>query len=313
MYSSIKLYFNNGGTHCYIVSVGNLERRYIKEDFLAGLDILDDFEEPTLYLFPDAVELSSEDLGSVQQYALLKSACSGDRFCILDVKMTDSKQDVEHFRTNIGNENLSFGAAYLPWLFIENGKAVPPSGAIAGIYCKNDDTKGVWKAPANVVLDKILGVTQDLTDEDQETLTIHEKGKCLNAIRYFAGRGNVVWGIRTLAGNHNDWRYISVKRLYLFIEKNLSKSLQLFVLEPNVEKTWTNVKSMTQNYLTDLWRHGALAGSKPEHALFIACGLNQTMMQQDIESGKLILQIGLAPLQPAEFIIFRISLQLRIS
>ncbi|MCF2219909.1 phage tail sheath subtilisin-like domain-containing protein [Chryseobacterium sp. PS-8] len=180
---------------------------------------------------------------------------------------------------------------------------VPPSGAIAGIYAQTDATRGVWKAPANVSVNGILGLTDDINDRDQQEMNIHETGKSINAIRKFTGRGTLVWGARTLDGNSNDWRYVNVRRLANMIEEATKKACMQFVFEPNVAQTWMNVKGMIENYLTTLWNDGALAGAKPEHAFFVAVGLNQTMSAQDILEGRLIVKIGYAPSRPAEFII----------
>lgn len=180
---------------------------------------------------------------------------------------------------------------------------VPPSGAIAGIYAQTDATRGVWKAPANVSINGILGLTDDLNDKDQQEMNIHETGKSINAIRKFTGRGTLVWGARTLDGNSNDWRYVNVRRLANMIEEATKKACMQFVFEPNVAQTWMNVKGMIENYLITLWNDGALAGAKPEHAFFVAVGLNQTMSAQDILEGRMIVKIGYAPSRPAEFII----------
>lgn len=180
---------------------------------------------------------------------------------------------------------------------------LPPSGAMAGIYAKVDATRGVWKSPANVSVNGIVGLTDDINDADQMDMNVHETGKSINAIRYFTGKGFLVWGGRTLAGNSNDWRYINVRRLANMIEESTKKSCMHFVFEPNVSQTWVNLKGMIENYLTTLWNDGALAGSKPEHAFFVQVGLGQTMTSQDINEGRLIVKIGYAPSKPAEFII----------
>ncbi|NJM79695.1 MAG: phage tail sheath family protein [Flavobacterium sp.] len=180
---------------------------------------------------------------------------------------------------------------------------VPPSGAIAGIYAKTDATRGVWKSPANVSINGIIGLTDDINDANQEDMNIHETGKSINAIRKFTGKGFMVWGGRTLAGNSNDWRYINVRRLANMIEESVKKACMQFVFEPNVSLTWVSVKGMIDNYLTTLWKDGALAGGKPEHAFFVSIGLNETMSAQDILEGRMIVKIGYAPSRPAEFII----------
>jgi uncharacterized protein len=180
---------------------------------------------------------------------------------------------------------------------------VPPSGAIAGIYSKTDATRGVWKSPANVSINGIIGLTDDINDANQEDMNIHETGKSINALRKFTGKGFLVWGGRTLAGNSNDWRYINVRRLANMIEESVKKACQQYVFEPNVSLTWVSVKGMIDNYLTTLWNDGALAGGKPEHAFFVSVGLNETMSAQDVLEGRMIVKIGYAPSRPAEFII----------
>ncbi|UFH33165.1 phage tail sheath subtilisin-like domain-containing protein [Chryseobacterium sp. C-71] len=544
LYNSMRLFYANGGGECYIVSIGIYTDNpsfdaTTKGKFTDGIDKLEKYDEPTLILFPDAVNLSAANLGAVQVHSLMQCQKLMDRFTIMDVKQTANLiDDSEDFRDEIGNQNLKYGAAYYPYLqanfpyqfrfndingigsgkvnfasiyatdllispllnnfdvtykkvyqstapegfdtqwdnldksnysinilddtqdyvdqlwsylkilgqtsslaspfkgyvetlisislkqyaqkivdfsaaygelqtpgadpevdppvdldnldlnpeadfddviwksvsftasgtnpysgtalstsgFADQGKiqaaldklnsqiiaamnsamsalenyvmeeennlisniplfsiivsklsqsmnTVPPSGAIAGIYAQTDATKGVWKAPANVSVNSIIGLTDDINDKDQENMNIHETGKSINAIRKFTGRGNLVWGARTLAGNSNDWRYVNVRRLANMIEESVKKACMQFVFEPNVAQTWVNVKGMIENYLTTLWNDGALAGAKPEHAFFVAVGLNQTMSAQDILEGRMIVKIGYAPSRPAEFII----------
>ncbi|WP_281323081.1 phage tail sheath family protein [Flavobacterium aestivum] len=190
---------------------------------------------------------------------------------------------------------------------------IPPSGAIAGIYAQTDATRGVWKAPANVSINGIISLTADINDFDQEPMNIHETGKSINAIRKFTGKGFLVWGARTLDGNSNDWRYINVRRLGNMIEESVKKACMRFVFEPNVSQTWVNVKGMIENYLTSIWNDGALAGAKPEHAFFVAVGINQTMTAQDILEGRMIVKIGYAPSRPAEFIVLEFKQMLQKS
>ncbi|WP_228458143.1 phage tail sheath C-terminal domain-containing protein [Chryseobacterium schmidteae] len=544
LYNSMRLFYANGGGECYIVSIGLYTDNpafdaTTKEKFTDGIDRLEKYDEPTLILFPDAVNLLAPDLGAVQVHSLTQCQKLMDRFTIMDVKQAANLiDDSEDFRDEIGNQNLKYGAAYYPYLQanfpyqfrfndisgIGSGKVdftsiygndllispllnnfdvtykkvyqniapkgfytewnsldksknsintladtqdyvdklwsylkilgqttmltnpfktyvqslilislkqyaqklidfkdiyddlqiagtdpdvdppvnladldanpdvdfddiiwrngafvasttnnpydgalktagladkakiqaaldklssqiitavssamtalenyvmaeennlisniplfsiivsklsqsmntVPPSGAIAGIYAQTDATRGVWKAPANVSVNGIIGLTDDINDKDQENMNIHETGKSINAIRKFTGRGNLVWGARTLAGNSNDWRYVNVRRLANMIEESVKKACMQFVFEPNVAQTWVNVKGMIENYLTTLWNDGALAGAKPEHAFFVAVGLNQTMSAQDILEGRMIVKIGYAPSRPAEFII----------
>lgn len=190
---------------------------------------------------------------------------------------------------------------------------LPPTPAIAGIYAKVDGTRGVWKAPANVSINSIYDVTDFITDEEQKDMNIHDTGKSVNAIRPFSGKGILVWGARTLDGNSNEWKFISVRRFFIMVEESAKKATFSFVFEPNDANTWIKVRAMLENYLTLLWRQGALAGAKPEHAFFVRCGLGQTMTAQDILDGKLIIEIGMAAVRPAEFIILRFMHKLQES
>ena len=540
LYNSLRLFYSNGGGVCYIVSIGDYTEAVDSDtDFITGLDLLRKFDEPTLLLFPDGVNLTAKKLGLVQQQALKQCADLMDRFTVMDVKQeANLLADSETFRDSVGNQNLKYGSAYYPYLqsafpytyrfgdingtadgkinfkgifstntsvknnieefekivtdkntvktawtpatvvvpidthtklktatdlcwtllktlgkplaptlisskmatlsqdlvtsflkkyaqdlvdfkkayevlkkadgttdvddlsaldndtnfksvwgnvstytesssnrftglisinipvagpipahdepdfgkiqlviqklnaaiinttenvlksmddfvlYEENNlisqipfypaivaklsqsmNTVPPSGALAGIYAQTDATRGVWKAPANVSVNGIIGLTDDINDAEQQDMNIHETGKSINAIRKFTGKGFLVWGGRTLAGNSNDWRYINVRRLANMIEESVKKACMQFVFEPNVALTWVSVKGMIDNYLNTLWKDGALAGGKPEHAFFVVVGLNETMSAQDILEGRMIVKIGYAPSRPAEFIV----------
>ena len=185
---------------------------------------------------------------------------------------------------------------------------LPPSPAIAGIYAAVDQARGVWKAPANVNIQNAIAPQYLITNDEQQNLNVDAvAGKTINVIRKFEGRGPaIVWGARTLAGSDNEWRYISVKRFFNMVEESIKKGTGQFVFEPNEGSTWLRARAMIENYLTNLWRQGALAGSKPEHAFYVAVGLGQTMTVQDILEGRMIMEIGLAVVRPAEFIILRL-------
>lgn len=188
----------------------------------------------------------------------------------------------------------------------KEGIVVPPCGAIAGVYAAIDRTRGVWKAPANVALNTVIEPMVNVDNNMQDDLNVDVKeGKSINVIRSFPGKGILVWGARTLSGNDNEWRYINVRRFFIMVEESAKKATQCFVFEPNDANTWVKVRSMLENYLTVLWRQGALAGAKTEHAFFVKCGLGETMTAQDILEGKLVIEIGMAAVRPAEFIILR--------
>lgn len=469
LYDSMRLFFDNGGGPCYVVSVGDYEATVDDDELSYGLKQLEKYDEPTIILFPDAQLLNdSEKLYTLQQKALAQCAKLKDRFALLDLaeQRENSNAPGKDFRDKIGVNDLMYGAAYTPWLYstipkainfidfyrtlsgdqvetlknllknqgevddpifgyidklnsidlkkivkngenaqelIEKGKAeaekainkatvdfdtfikeaktdaqktsakatldkakddaadlivqaeaqakdaidkskqaleipykikiaqerlyseypivqdiynrikqemtkIPPSGAIAGVYAKVDRTRGVWKAPANVSLNSVLGPVKVLDDFDQESLNVDTTaGKSINAIRSFAGKGTMVWGARTLAGNDNEWRYIPVRRLYNMVEESIKKSTSWAVFEPNDASLWIKVKGMIDNYLTLKWREGALAGAIPEEAFFVKVGLGQTMSPQDILEGRLIVEIGMAVVRPAEFIVLQFS------
>lgn len=184
---------------------------------------------------------------------------------------------------------------------------LPPSSAMAGIYARIDNAIGVWKAPANVTVRAVQQPTVRISNEDQEDMNVTSTGKSVNAIRTFVGKGTLVWGARTLAGNDNEWRYIPVRRLFNFVEESVSEATEQFVFEPNVSSTWVRIRTMIENFLTDIWKSGALAGATPEDAFYVRVGLGQTMTSQDILEGRMIVEIGMAAVRPAEFIVLRFS------
>ncbi len=560
MYDSLRLFFDNGGGDCYIVSVGYFTEDIKMNKFEEGIKAVKKFDEPTLFVFPDAVKLSPQNLGSVQASALQQCGNLKDRFVICDVKDAANKieDDASAFRSNIGSRNLKYGASYYPYVkanlgrdlkyrdiqgevkkfgspvnwknltddgdvktlidelenavdsatFLEeeinqflkskqidsleegynthvtafetkvsNGETasnvrgdfvsavdyvyevartfidqpldkgeltgevfthadnlvtgtllstidelveidngaqsrihngdfprrnqltwdytgwksnfgstssnasffdepgntsqekidnmhqminsfltdvfhtivsairdtlgeahtlenqkeaslkiqlpplknvittlnqdsavLPPSGAIAGVYAYVDDKRGVWKAPANISLSSVIGLKRKIDNEDQSGLNVDvQSGKSINALRTFTGKGHMVWGARTLAGNDNEWRYVPVRRFFNMVEESVKKSTHWAVFEPNSAATWTKVQTMIENYLTQKWREGALAGAKPDQAFFVKVGLGLTMTQQDILEGRMNVEIGMAVVRPAEFIILKFS------
>ena len=498
LFNALQLYFLNGGGECYIVSIGTFTDDCSDLYFENGLNALDEIDDTTIYLFPDAVKLDSENLAKVQRLSLKKCGELKDRFSILDLhRNTDvlnSLNSVTQFRTHIGSEYLKFGSAYTPWLktilennisaisingifdilnnleasilnqsvngqtiqatiqeyhnllidlnslinnaaisslfdnfkkevdnfsignyadgfinpfqsgelfdcilsfrftssYIQNiweeevisiltifkndyrgtqiekenyllyllnqpemlrfqhlsafvtialdptidmyemfltehiayyadlkiilkNKAltIPPSGAIAALYCKTDREQKVWKSPANLALNAVNGVDQLFSTSELAQLNVDAAGgKSINAIRPITGHGTMVMDARTLAGNDTEWRYIAIRRLFIFIEENIKKSTPWVIFEPNDRLLWIKVKNQIENYLFKLWQKGALVGTKPEQSYFVRCGLNITMTEQEILDGKLKIEIGLAPLRPAEFIVLKIDYQL---
>ena len=185
--------------------------------------------------------------------------------------------------------------------------ALPASSAVVGKYAEVDNSRGVWKAPANVGIDFAVRPAVTVTHQAQESLNVDVvAGKSINVIRSFPGRGPaIIWGARTLAGNDNEWRYVSVRRFFNMAEESIKNATQQFVFEPNDRNTWVRVKSMIENYLTQQWKAGALMGASTKEAFFVHVGLGETMTELDIWEGRMIIEIGMAVVRPAEFIILR--------
>jgi phage tail sheath protein FI len=196
---------------------------------------------------------------------------------------------------------------------IKNFVLLPPSAALAGVYATVDRTRGVWKAPANVSLKDVKEPLVTLDDDAQAGLNVDSTGKSVNAIRTFSGKGVMVWGVRTLAGNDNEWRYINVRRFFNMVEESVKKASSPFVFEPNDASTWAKVRGMIENFLTIQWRNGALQGAKADDSYFVRIGLGQTMTALDILEGRMNVEIGMAVVRPAEFIILKFSHKMQVS
>lgn len=179
---------------------------------------------------------------------------------------------------------------------------LPPSAAMAGIYTMVDDTRGVWKAPANVSLAGVISPTVNISHDEQEDLNVTPQGKSVNAIRAFIGEGVLVWGARTLDGNSLDWRYLNVRRTMIMLEESIRLASKAYVFEPNVSGTWVNMRSMIRNFLTGIWKRGGLAGATPDDAFAVFVGLGETMTPEDILEGILRITVLVAISHPAEFI-----------
>lgn len=185
---------------------------------------------------------------------------------------------------------------------------LPPSAAMAGIYARVDNSRGVWKAPANEGVNGVQKLSFKINNDIQDFLNVDTlAGKSINAIRTFIGKGTLVWGARTLDGNSNEWRYISVRRFFNMVEESVKKATARFVFEPNDANTWVKVRSMIENFLILQWKAGALAGPTPEAAFYVKVGLGETMTPLDILEGRMNVEIGMAAVRPAEFIILKFS------
>lgn len=229
---------------------------------------------------------------------------TGSRFAVLDIPKDARKVEDIIAHRNIFDTN--YAALYHPWLTVfdpldKKNISIPPSGSMLGIYARSDNTRGVHKAPANEVVRGCVGLDCQFNTGEQDIL--NPKG--VNLIRAFAGQGIRVWGARTATSN-SSWKYINVRRLFIFIEESIKANTNWAVFEPNDEVLWVRVQRTISVFLTNLWRNGSLAGSSPEEAFFVHIG-RDTMSQDDIDNGRLICVIGVAPVKPAEFVIFRIS------
>ena len=179
---------------------------------------------------------------------------------------------------------------------------LPPSAAMAGIYTMVDNTRGVWKAPANVSVNYINRPEININNREQEDLNVPANGKAINAIRSFIGEGIKVWGARTLDSNSLDWRYINVRRTMIFLEESVKNAAHAYVFEPNDANTWLNIKYMIENFLRGVWKRGGLAGATPEDAFSVHVGLGDTMTPEDVLEGIMRVTVLVAISRPAEFI-----------
>jgi phage tail sheath protein FI len=272
-----------------------------------GLAGLASVKEIAILAAPDGPNIQGLREAVITQCELLR-----DRFAVVDA---DGNQgDVE--QVNVVNDT-EYGAVYFPWIRVYNERGddtllVPPSGHMCGIYARTDDDRGVFKAPANTVIQGM--VTRDIGPTQKPLQYLITKGeqdilnpKGVNAIRDFRpdGRGIRVWGARTMSSDP-DWKYINVRRLFIFIEESIDQGTQWAVFEPNDEKLWARIRQSISNFLTTQWRNGALMGTTRDEAFFVICD-RTTMTEDDIDNGRLICEIGIAPVRPAEFVIFRIQ------
>lgn len=225
------------------------------------------------------------------------------RIAVLDSAQGQTISDVRNMRAKIDSKHA---ALYYPWVKIVDPITrleadFPPSGFVAGIYARNDVERGVWKAPANEVVRLATGFESNVSKAQQEVL--NPEG--INCFRFFEGRGNRLWGARTISSDP-EWKYVNVRRYFAYLERTIEKGTQWAVFEPNGDQLWANVRRTIEDFLLNEWQSGALLGSKPEQAYFVRCD-RSTMSQNDLDNGRLICQVGVAPIKPAEFVVFRVG------
>ncbi|MCI0530255.1 MAG: phage tail sheath subtilisin-like domain-containing protein, partial [Nitrospira sp.] len=269
-----------------------------------GLTAFADIDEISIINVPDLHLIDLLQRETLIDDVLSQCETLKDRFAIFEA----SSDDPDYKRMDrVGwSRSSKYGAFYYPWIKVfdpvtQLPKSIPPGGHVAGIYARTDQERGVHKAPANEVVRGATDVDILVTKGDQDIL--NPKG--VNAIRVFPGRGIRVWGARNMILDPL-WKYINVRRLFIFLEESIDEGTQSFVFEPNDERLWDRVRQTITQFLTRVWRDGALMGTTPEQAFFVKVD-RTTMTQDDIDNGRLIVLIGVAPVKPAEFVIFRIA------
>ena len=270
-----------------------------------GLIALAEIDDIAIVAAPGSAALTDPRESQAVRNALI-SHCENlrYRFAILAGPRDANQAAIRAVRSQIDSK---YAALYYPWLLLppveRNGPPLPlsPEGAMAGIYARSDIERGVHKAPANETVRGVLGFNRNVGKGEQDVL--NPEG--INCLRFFEGRGYRVWGARTISSDP-EWIYVNVRRLFIFLEHSIDRSTQWAVFEPNNEELWLKVRLTIESFLYDVWRTGALLGSKPEDAYFVRCD-RSTMSQGDLDNGRLICLIGVAPTKPAEFVIFRIG------
>lgn len=324
-------FFQNGGGRCYIVNIGPKKELVGDGKQRKGIDTLEEVDEVAIVAAPGFTDAAS--------YDTILSHCEKlqDRVAILDAPENDDKFNVDQLKSVVTSgatkpkkpaageasapaetatpgglrartSDRGFGAYYFPWIKIRDPLSpkdqvnVPPSGHIAGIYARTDATRGVHKAPANETVRGALDLTYKVTREEQGEL--NRLG--VNCIRQFLTQGIRVWGARTLADSASEWRYLNVRRLFNQIEESIANGTRWVVFEPNDRALWKSIRRDVSAFLTLQWRQGALMGATPEQAFFVQCD-EETNPPEVIDAGMVVTVIGIAPVKPAEFVIFRIG------
>jgi phage tail sheath protein FI len=327
---AVRGFFENGGHHAWIARViaqdadavtaadyiGDPGAPAGEATGLAGLARVDDVR---VLVVPDEVHAHVPDGGRITEAVVEQCETRRDRFAVLSI--AQGQADIATVRPP---RESSYAAVYYPWVRVadpRSGKSVlvPPAGHVAGIYARTDIERGVHKAPANAQVKGLVSsdpnsaagpLEYQITNDQQDVL--NPLG--VNVIRDFrsAGRGILLWGARTCSPRDPEWKYVNVRRLLIYLERSIDRGMQWVVFEPNDQPLWTAVRRLVENFLVAAWRDGALLGTKPEHAFYVRCG-RDTMTQADIDNGRLICEIGVAPVRPAEFIVLRFGWRTRES
>ena len=307
---AIYSFFANGGKRAYVVATLDSSETNIigttTNGVRSGLTCFEEIDDISIVCAPGITDTST------QKKILAHCANMKDRFAIFDSSEDDTFDSIQTKKETLVDDS-GFAALYYPWVEMsvetqisENkinmeNMFIPPSGAIAGIYARSDNEKGVPKAPANEIVRGALSLKVNITKGEQDILN----PKNINCIRAMKGMGIRVWGARTISADPL-WKYINVRRLFLYLEESIEESTQWVVFEANNQQLWKRVEQSINNFLLGVWKSGALMGNSPEEAYFVKCD-ETTMNETDLANGRLVVNIGVAPTRPAEFVIFRIG------
>jgi phage tail sheath protein FI len=273
-----------------------------------GMGSASALDEVTMLLMPDIVNLNGDgaQMRDLQGKMIAHAELMGDRMAILDVPDGLLPQEVLEWRMNTAGYDSKMAALYYPWIEVmdpltRRPMRMPPSGHIAGVWARVDETRGVHKAPANEVIRGANGLAFQITHAEQGEL--NRNG--INCIRAFPGRGIRIWGARTLSSDP-EWRYINVRRLFNFVAESIMAGTQWSVFEPNDQRLWSSLTTNVYSFLSRVYRSGALFGASPNEAFYVKCDA-ETNPPELIEAGQVVCEVGIAPVKPAEFVIFRLS------
>jgi uncharacterized protein len=277
-------------------------------DAKTGLRQLEDLEDISIVAAPGSTYQYEGTGYGPQSRAIVRQLIRHAERMRYRIAVVDSgdNQSIGQVRAMRAQLDSTHAALYYPWVRVLDPLSqreiyAPPSGFVAGIYARNDVNRAVYKAPANEVVNLALGFERFLNKSQQEVL--NPEG--INCFRFFEGRGMRLWGARTISSDP-EWKYVNLRRYFAYLERSIDKGTQWAVFEPNGEQLWANVRRTIEDFLLNEWQNGALLGDKPEKAYFVKCD-RSTMSQNDLDNGRLICLVGVAPLRPAEFVIFRIG------
>ncbi|MFJ5780278.1 phage tail sheath family protein [Streptomyces sp. NPDC093094] len=318
-------FFANGGASCYVVGFTSPQKAVSVQDLkgdagartgLAGLEAVHDVAMvavPSLWDMTTnatASQAAPDEAEGISRMAAVAKHCTeqGDRLAILDPPPGLDPDQAKAFADSLDapdSDAAAFTTLYYPWITVPgvdaSARTVPPSGHLAGVWARTDAERGVFRAPANQVLRGVTELATTLTDEQHGELNV----KGVNCLRRFPDRGLLVWGARTRS-SARDWRYLNVRRVVSFLSDSVRESTTWAVFEPNDERLWATLRHSVTSFLTDQWRQGALMGRTPDEAFYVICD-NTNNKPETIDAGKVICDIGVAPVRPAEFVHFTIT------